>query len=285
MMRWPTPPEALLLAIAAALIWLIVTWATPRAPAAAEPHASIDSAVTASLTEVMQTDADAVVNTLWSIAPDAPHIQWDRGHGDDRVLMATFTDFTGYAGHESELFQLSRDIWVSPVPQLAERCRGFTQAQDGLKRRMRQYLGLAPRGIQDRVIEFWVKPSDMFRPCPDKEIDDTSCSVGLPDVTDHACEPNACAHSQWFKTQFGSYYTSGALPWTRLGYTYDWGDPKTKVGASEFVVKRSAFVVVQSISPVWQYCDPKAKPPSRTLLEIKPTPPASVEVASAPAGR
>jgi hypothetical protein len=45
-------------------------------------------------------------------------------------------------------------------------------------------------------------------------------------------------------------------PWTRLGYTYDWGDSKTHIGLSEFVIEQNATVTVKSVTPTVQYLTP-----------------------------
>ena len=44
------------------------------------------------------------------------------------------------------------------------------------------------------------------------------------------------------------------FPWTRLGYTYDWGskEPK-KVGGSEFIIKQGVTIYLHSITPTNDY--------------------------------
>jgi len=44
-----------------------------------------------------------------------------------------------------------------------------------------------------------------------------------------------------------------AYPWTRLGYTYDWGNSISEVGLSEFTIKKDARVIVNSVSNINQY--------------------------------
>ena len=34
------------------------------------------------------------------------------------------------------------------------------------------------------------------------------------------------------------------FPWTRLGYTYDWGNSTSEIGLSEFVIKNNSQVTV-----------------------------------------
>jgi hypothetical protein len=244
-----------------------------------------EPAFEAALRDVMILDRGDVVGNLWALTPDTPGTVWDRRADTDRVLVATWTDFTGYDGREGESLPLSIDVWVTPVPQLMERCRDFDLSGELLSRRLRQYLGLAAQGSQDRVVELWVDPADVFRPCSDSEIDDRSCQIELPEVvitpptaaapggeagtapdaqaTAGAAPGNRETHLRWFRQQFNRYYTPAALPWTRLGYTYDWGDPDTNVGASEYVIRSDSTVWVSSISPTAAYCEPNQWVPPR----------------------
>ncbi len=43
-------------------------------------------------------------------------------------------------------------------------------------------------------------------------------------------------------------------PWTRLGYTYDWGNPGSEVGLSEFVIQGGATVQVAQVYSTQAYC-------------------------------
>jgi hypothetical protein len=94
----------------------------------------------------------------------------------------------------------------------------------------------------------------MFRPCPDPEITDRECETQFPANLFHtfssaellrAAEgpgPKVFTnYTGWFNNRKQYIYTyprnypaSSPYPWTRLGYTYDWGRPDHE-GLSEFV--------------------------------------------------
>jgi hypothetical protein len=38
-----------------------------------------------------------------------------------------------------------------------------------------------------------------------------------------------------------------------LGYTYDWGDPGSDVGVSEYVIRKNSEVIVKSVSTTADY--------------------------------
>src|SRR5690606_11777818 len=101
---------------------------------------------------------------------------WKTDVEPKRVLMVTWTSWQGYNDQVGQPTTLdpSRTVWVTPAPQLRNFCRAYKQqnpSQD-LDMRLRQLLGLPPNDQKTTIVEFWVQPSDMFRPAPDPEITD-----------------------------------------------------------------------------------------------------------------
>jgi hypothetical protein len=227
-----------------------------RSPIEPAAQPTLDERFSAALDDVMEIDPDPseVVDDLWALDPGTPGTLWDSG----RVLVSTWTSFTGYNDAGDQPLPLARDVWVVPVPQVFDRCRGFDLEGEALGLRLRQYLGLGPDVDYDRVVELWVDPLDVFRPCPDAEVTDRTCRPGLPDLPDQELSGGAVRseldHARWFQQQFQRYLAPGAAPWTRLGYTYDWGNPQSEIGASEFVIAEGSTVLVESITPTATYC-------------------------------
>ncbi|MFO0210323.1 MAG: hypothetical protein ACK53E_05995, partial [Pseudanabaena sp.] len=63
------------------------------------------------------------------------------------------------------------------------------------------------------------------------------------------------SHLQWFENlRSQSYKTTGGYPWTRMGYTYDWGNPNSEVGLSEFVINTGTAFEVKSVQTTDKYC-------------------------------
>uniref|UniRef100_UPI0026169A88 hypothetical protein n=1 Tax=uncultured Dokdonia sp. TaxID=575653 RepID=UPI0026169A88 len=130
------------------------------------------------------------------------------------------------------------DIWVTLAPIIKDSCRSFFKTQKDPDMRLRQLLGLQPFTPETFFLELWVKPDDLYRPCPDNGTSDTACELNIPiDVTDEyrawfnkirAVQYNDCTD-----TEFKEY----GYPWTQLGYTYDWSpDNPSHIGLSEFVI-------------------------------------------------
>ncbi len=166
---------------------------------------------------------------------------------------------------EGKECQYGWDTYVTVVPEM----KNFFKDTTANSLRIAQLLGLPPADEQNKVcfLELWVSPKDLFRPSPDPEISDHEAEIDFPGdnfsnsirkydlsekfFADQACDPDPeqCPNcDQWGQCGFTDYrnylknrtkyiYTASApYPWTRLGYTYDWGDAANHRGLSEFVV-------------------------------------------------
>ena len=165
-----------------------------------------------------------------------------------RVLVVTWTSWDGY--REGERSNVSREIWVTAVPELKNT---FTDSQgpdastNSLTLRLEQLLGLPQNASKKWFVELWVEPSDLFRPCPDPEITDRECGLEFPRNVSNE-------YASWFNSLRNvSYQGENPYPWTRLGYTYVWGNPESEVGLSEFVIKSGAEVSVAGVYPTEEY--------------------------------
>lgn len=112
-----------------------------------------------------------------------------------------------------------------------------------MKYRMRlcQFLGLDTASNKDTIVFLQIKPNDLFRPAYNFNInedvrnqDKRSC-LNMSILSDKK-EMEIC---RWFVNEL----FTNKLPWTRMGYTYDWGyNNKENVGATEFVTLCDAQV-------------------------------------------
>lgn len=165
--------------------------------------------------------------------------------GAEHILVVSWKAQNFYP--DSGMYNTDKhQIWVTTSPELRQRMSGVRPRHRVL--RLKQLLGLPPEGDYKYFVELWVRPGDLFRPCPDGEIADTRCAISLP-ATDSA----AAMHLNWVSSfrqiAFPADGTSRAYPWTQLGYTYDWS-PRNKShrGCSEFVIRTNSNVYVHRIS-------------------------------------
>ncbi len=156
-------------------------------------------------------------------------------------------------------------MWVTVVPQVKDFARQYLQTEKSkelpVNYRLQQYFGLPPQDSTYFFVEIWVKPKDLFRPCPDSEVIDDQCVFDpakneLPGTFSEIFNFVKAdqKYQDWYKkrkaTVYGGKYP---FPWTALGYTYDWGNRDNIFGVSEFAVKQGKKVFIDSITPTDQY--------------------------------
>lgn len=200
-----------------------------------------------------------VNNRLISISDNEPGLQWKSVAEKKQLLVVTFQskkNYTDYYPEKGKTGKLPDDnhtvIWVTTVPELQTFCSSLnTLSDDKLSLRLKQYLGLDPDRIYDVLIELWVDRNDLFRPCADPETNDKQCDLtykGTPAV------PRVCDYKRFFLDLYEKSYQEKGAPWTRLGYTYDWGNGNRAFGASEFLLAPGSAYEVRSVSTVHDYC-------------------------------
>lgn len=190
--------------------------------------------------------------------PGRHKLRWQEIAGESYVLMVTWTSdrTVGYYRNDEQGFYDtgSHEIWVTAVPEVRYRCSDPEFGKADLDLRLRQLLGLPPCSPQTQFVEFWVRPRDLFRPCADHEISDSACGLTLP-------EDATVEFRRWFNNIRAHQYAScdcddtEAYPWTQLGYTYDWGNPLTEVGVSEYIIRRNSRIRINDITPTITYCN------------------------------
>ena len=209
-----------------------------------------------------------ISRNLTPITNDNPNLIWENGVVGSRLLVVTWlgnagsyykcSNPAGCAGNSScieggECPTYTYDSWVTVVPEI----RNFFGISVPQPLRIAQLLGLPPEyAVQGNpseakyMLEMWVSPKDLFRPCPDTEITDTTCETNFPVDMFRTLDPGNKVrategpeygvfktYSSWFsnRTRYGYTRGSSPFPWTRLGYTYDWGS-NNHTGLSEFVL-------------------------------------------------
>lgn len=234
------------------LVWL-VGCPKPAAPVVqvTGPAPTPELLYSAAVKDAAQPTAAEISPRLVAIRPETAGLRWSEDKR--RVLVTVYTNWDGYqlAFDQKAPLTLAREVWVTPSPWLQRFCQQGPREAGALAARVRQRLGLPPEDNKDRVAELWVAPEDLFRPCPDAEIDDTSCALDFP----ASASPE---HRAWIEDLRSRSYGDPGYPWTQLGYTYDWaqdtGGPLRHEGESEFIAKRGATVTIEKVTSLETYC-------------------------------
>lgn len=194
---------------------------------------------------------EEISKNLTAIIESNSNLIWDNlDTNQTRVMVVTWTgDF--YNDKVGESIMVDRDVWVTAVPELRDFCTNYQTKYPYLTLRLKQLLGLPPDTVKSRFVEMWVYPYDLFRPSPDPEISDHEAELTFPEskfltVSDE--------YINWFNEQKAGSYGQDGYPWTRLGYTYDWGNPDSEVGLSEFVISNGSIIEVNGSYTLRDYC-------------------------------
>lgn len=218
------------------------------------PVAPVDpeSAYLAAIQDAAIATPEEISNDLTAITDYNSELIWSDTSADKKLLVVTWTSWTGYDDSVGQEMELAVDVWVTVAPEAQTFCRNQRVLPANLTLRLEQLLGLPPGDGKTTFVELWVDPDDLFRPSPDPEISDREAELAFPMSADFIAV--AESHIAWFNDLLGTSYGSDGYPWTRLGYTYDWGNPVSEVGLSEFVIQQGASVTVHSVSDTQTYC-------------------------------
>jgi len=148
---------------------------------------------------------------------------------------------------EGETVKADSVVWVVNEKELL---MWFQDHKDGVRDwdlRFKQLFGEPRTSRATHMAFLWVSPNDLMRPAyvPDVKAYDMRTSFEGNDADN-------TERMMWFKNWFDaraakSYEGPDARPWTRLGYTYDWGSDSDKYGLTEFIVVPGANMEVRFI--------------------------------------
>ncbi len=228
------------------------------------PQAFIDALEDAAVAEESE-----IVYTLVDIDDHNPHLISRDFEGQTFILVASLVDGNYYDAYETDsLYEGSHPaLWVTAVPELKNFFVEDISFPEDVYGRIIQLLGLrpedAPGGKEySRIVEFWVRPGDLLRPSPDPEVSDREAELEFPALVreyspdfylavDWSTSPPTPVRVDWMEwfNNNGNYdpRSEASFPWTRLGYTYDWGDEENHVGLSEFLMESHAVTYIHSV--------------------------------------
>jgi len=142
---------------------------------------------------------------------------------------------------------LTQEVWTVTEKELYA---WYKAHKDGVKDwdlRLRQLLGLYKNDNYTHFSALWVSPKDLVRPAYQTDVTLDSMTLKFDEgFDDYSTDKDfKVSYKQWFdKTRAKSYNKKSGAPWTRLGYTYDWGSSDKKYGLTEFLILKDSKVRV-----------------------------------------
>lgn len=195
--------------------------------------------------DARNAEPSEISRNLEAIVYYNPDLVWEGKPCESRILLLTWTSWDGYKAGEA--MTTSRDTWVIIPKELKGFCwQSRFLAGDRLVLRLEQLYGIPLHSGKKWFVEMWANTDDVLRPSPDPDITDHEAELDFPRWVD-------APYRQWFNDFKSNSYGENGYPWTRLGYTYDWGNPKSEVGLSEFIIKAGATITVHSVSGTLDY--------------------------------
>lgn len=211
--------------------------------------ASEDVEFQRALDDTKVATASEISKNLGAIVSQNSSLTWSNG----RVLMTAWANDYYKRYNAGDYFTISPShlVWVFPSYEVKNFLNKNKIPKKDLNDRLKKLLGLRPETKNTLFVEFWVRPIDMYRPSPDPEISDQEAELAFPENPYYTISQT---YKDWFNNRKATIYTgSSAYPWTGLGYTYDWGNRKSHIGLSEYVIVGGALVQIRSITPTEQY--------------------------------
>lgn len=209
------------------------------------PPPTLDQIYINAVEDTMVTKENEVYTNLTPITQNNTNLIW-QGEGENAsVLVVTWTKYASSYAVGENITTSWGETWVTLAPEIQTFFKNHVSSDTNFTLRAAQLLGLPANNSNTYFVELWVKPESLFRPTPDNEINDTTASLVFP--ADASTD-----YKNWFNGNIIYSYYPMKYPWTRLGYTYDWGSTN-HIGLSEFVIKHNSTVTVESVTPTVEY--------------------------------
>ena len=184
----------------------------------------------AAIKDAKEANPSEVSKNLMPVKKGTPGEEWANIDGKDMVLVVTLVD--------------------------SSRLQRFFSGEDSVAAHMRmiQMYGLSPDCDYNIMVQFYADPSYMFRPAHDPDITTTSAGLEFPSYADEKFKVGETNFREWYRYSFASAYEDDSpLPWTQLGYTYDWHEGAPREGLSEYIVTHQSLIKVKSFESEWAF--------------------------------
>ena len=183
------------------------------------------------------------IRPLVSLTKNEENLYWSK---DNKVLLFTFHRFPSSYPDGEEITFTWGESWLCSVKEYEN---WYKSNKDNIKDpllRTKQVLGMSDESKNTYISSMWFDPNDVQRPA---YITDPTKQMSLQFDENETDEYKA-----WFSNQYYYSYDVAKLPWTRLGYTYDWSEKaKDRYGLSEFIAWKGTTVKVEKTLTVEEF--------------------------------
>lgn len=217
--------------IATSIIFLTTLTSCATAEPALTNYQLYDNAVK----DAVFAENDEIMH-LVEITKEDKNVMWN---DKNEVLMCSFHHYPSSYIEGTTVITDWGESWLVSVKEFSNWYKQEKGKFTDYLTRTKQIMGVDPDKAHTHISAFYVNPNDMFRPAYMPDITKQISEISLPADVSKDFE-------NWFKDNiYYSYFTANPkLPWTRLGYTYDWAPNCDEYGLSEFVLKKQSEISI-----------------------------------------
>ena len=178
---------------------------------------------------------DNEIMPLVTLTKDDKNVQWDKQK--KAVLLGTFHKYSFQDNVNKSFPAWKKPIWAVSVPELKNWYEKNKSSVENWQLRLAQVLGLPEECGYEYFTLFWVKPENVIRPAYITDV-----TAQMKNGIQHVQEPE---YKEWFEQNYMYSNVTRHFPWTRLGYSYDWGNPENEYGLTEFLIQNPEHTTIE----------------------------------------
>ncbi len=224
-----------------------------------EDTAALSAQLAQAIDAAQFPDQSKICRDLMPIRKGYPGQEWTNVDGKDMVLVLTLVDstrlkrFFGQPG----AYRIDRETgtWITIPAEWKKHAEKFSGLDSvAAHMRMLQLYGLSPDCDYNIMVQFYADPDWMFRPAPTPSITTTEAGLDFPAYADENYKVGETNFREWFRYSITQAFEDDSpLPWTQLGYTYDWHPGDSHVGLSEYIVTHHSLIQVKNHQSEWAF--------------------------------
>ena len=190
------------------------------------------------------------IRPLVALTKTDEKITWNQTQ--DKVLLFTFHRYPDSYPENEEVTFTWGESWLCSVKEYVNWYKDNKNNIKDILLRTKQVLGMDETSQNTYITSMWFDPNDVSRPA---YVTDPTKQMALQFEEDATDE-----YKEWFQSQYYYSYETKHLPWTRLGYTYDWSkEAKDRYGLTEFIAWKGTTVTVDKTLLVNEFVEYYAK--------------------------
>ena len=185
------------------------------------------------------------IKPIVEITKDSKDVKWN---DNGQVLMCSFHHYPSSYIEGTTTVTSWGESWLVSVKEFSNWYKQEKGKFSDYLMRTRQIMGVDPNKAHTHISSFYVNPADLFRPAYEPDIRNQVVDLSFPDGVSNE-------FVSWFKenTYYSYFQANPRLPWTRLGYTYDWSAGGDSYGLSEFILKKDSEITIERTAPVEEF--------------------------------